>query len=460
LGSIGQHWAASGGIRMNSFDTFTLAPMSAGDIIDRAVRLYRRNFLALLRIVIGPSLVAFAGSIMMSIGWRNFTLHQGDARAAITALLIGGGIIIWIIGKAAFYAVLGGSSRLLVSHFFEGKPILARDVYRAVRERFWSLIGATLMSGLIILGLMMIAYFFLTILMAIFFLTMAAIISGMPSWMQFIVNLSFGILIVTALAITFLLIYSRIVYVPQILMVEGKGVFNSIGRSFSLAGGEIRRVGALFLFWIYVSWSVLWLLFIPLGYVSDWIMPMNPDVPLWYSIAWQTVTQLSEILLMPIFMIGCTLLYLNSRVRKEGFDVELLANRTLAPPPSLPPVYPSPLFKQEFVSASGSWVPSILGLNDYSPAPANPALSPSTLVDTLPTNGAVAGDHVREAVEFVTAEDAPIKPEAEAIVTTEPSAPQVSPNAVAVESVRKTCRWCGVEANVEDRFCRVCGAVF
>src|SRR5262249_50709841 len=148
---------------MNSFDSFILAPMSAGDIIDRAIRIYRRNFLALLRIAIAPSLVAYAGSILISLGMRNATLSQGDARIVLTVLMVASGSLFWVIGKAAFYAVLGGSSRSLVAHFFEGKPILARDVYRAVRERVWSLIGATLMVGLMMVGVMMIAYFFIII---------------------------------------------------------------------------------------------------------------------------------------------------------------------------------------------------------------------------------------------------------------------------------------------------------
>src|SRR5262245_7840509 len=144
---------------MNSFDSFTIAPMSAGVNIDRAVRLYGRNVLALLRIVLAPSLVAYAGSILMSIGWRNATLSKGDERIVITVLLVLGGILLWVIGKAAFYAVLGGSSRSLVAHFFEGKPIRARDVYSAARARIWSLIGATFMVGVRILGPMLLPCF-------------------------------------------------------------------------------------------------------------------------------------------------------------------------------------------------------------------------------------------------------------------------------------------------------------
>lgn len=381
--------------------------MSAGDIIDRAVRLYGRNFLALLRIVLAPSLVAYAGSILMSIGLRNATLSRGDERVAVTVLLVLSGSLLWAIGKAAFYAVLGGSSRSLVAHFFDGKSILARDVYRAVRERVWSLIGATLMIGLLIMGAMMIAYFFVITIGMFFALMMATIMEGAPKWMQSALIVIFAVVVAAALAVAFLLIYSRIVYVPQILMVEGKGVFNSIGRSFSLAGGQFRRIAALILFWFYVGWSVLLLLFLPLGYISDWVTPFTPEQPPWYDIAWQTVAQLSEILLMPILMIGCTLLYIDSRVRKEGFDVELLANRTLAQPPTPPPIYPSAPQWTAAPQQRGPFAYSILGLDDYSPAPTNP----------------------------VPAQD-------------------------ELEVTRKSCQWCGAETNIEDHFCRLCGSAF
>lgn len=404
--------------------------MSAGDIIDRAARLYGRNFLALLRIVLAPSLVAYAGSILISLGMRNASLSKGDERIVITVLLVLGGSLLWAIGKAAFYAVLGGSSRSLVAHFSEGKPILARDVYRAARERFWSLVGATFIVGLLIFGAMMIAYFFISIIAIVFVMMMAMIVQTGSELMRAAVSISFVLLAVATIIVFFFLIYSRIIYVPQILMVEGKGVFNSIGRSFALASGQLRRVAALFLFWIYVGWSVLLLLFLPLGYISDWINPFSAEPPAWYNIAWQTVTQLSEILLMPIFMIGCTLLYLDSRVRKEGFDVELLANKTLAPPPLPLPLYPSrpeapipevappelsaiDLAKPEWMMAPKrrrSFSTSILGLDDYIPAPADP----------VPAASAQA----------------------------------------ATEAALKTCQVCGAETGAEDLFCMQCGAAF
>lgn len=444
--------------------------MSAGDIIDRAVRLYRRNFLALLRIVIAPSLVAYAGSILWSIGWRNVTLSRGDERVVVTGLMILSGSLLWMIGKAAFYAVLGGSSRSLVAHFFEGKPILARDVYRAVRERVWSLIGATLMIGLLMLGVMMIAYFFITIIVAIFMLVAATIIKELPGWMQATVTLSFGVITLAILAGVALLVYSRIVYVPQILMVENKGVFTSISRSFALASGQLRRIAALFIFWIVVGWSVVWLLLFPLESFAYWmdvdITPFNTNVPVWYSVAQQTVAQLSEILLMPIAMLGFTLLYLDSRVRKEGFDVELLANRTLAPPPEAPPLYPftpQQAFSHQQAYSQRSFVPSILGLNDYNPAPANPIPESSAPVNGISPVPEAAreeyGEEIKKPVGFAPSGAAANNPDAQSLAA-ETASRGISASAIKTEAVRKNCQWCGAERNVEDRFCRVCGSVF
>ncbi len=452
--------------------------MSAGDIIDRAVRLYRRNFLALLRIVIAPSLVAYAGSILFSLGWRNVTMSRGDTRVVATTLMILGGSLLWVIGKAVFYAVLGGSSRSLVAHFFEGKPILARDVYRSVRERIWSLIGATLMVGLMILFVMMIAYFLISIAVGVIVLVTATIITGMPAWMQTIITTIFIILTLAAVALAALLVYSRVVYVPQILMVEGKGVFTSIGRSFALAGGQLWRVAALFVFWIYVGWSVVLLMLFPLESFGYWmgvdITPFNTDTPTWYSIAQQTIAQLSEILLTPIAMLGFTLLYLDSRVRKEGYDVELLANRTLAQPPAPAPLYP-PAPQQTFEPqqyGQGSFSHSILGLNDYSSATVATIPPPGAAVEPPPANGVNGGaatapswpgeygERTQAQVEFEPSGVGAVNPDSQQSLAVETSPQAVSADDTAAEVTGKGCRWCGAEANIEDRFCRVCGSVF
>src|SRR5882757_214784 len=49
------------------------------------------------------------------------------------------------------------------------------------------------------------------------------------------------------------------------------------------------------------------------------------------------------ILLSPVWMIGLCLLYVDERVRTEGYDIELMAARRLGDIPSVPEAYINPL---------------------------------------------------------------------------------------------------------------------
>lgn len=427
---------------MNSVESIPIEPMSAGDIIDRAVRVYRRNALPLLWIVIGPSLIAFAGSVLWSLGWRNSSLERGDGRVALTAMMIVVGATLWVLGKAAFYATLGGSARALIAHFFDGQPIRAREVFAAVRARKWSLLGALLMLGLITLAVALILLFVEGILIAIVGTVSAAVMFNAPGWLRVL----WGIVVIVVLGgvalLAFLLVYSRIVYVPQVMMVENKGVFSSISRSFTLARGEMRRIGAVTLFWFYVAWSLLWLLGLPVGAYAWWshgidVTPFSDNVPLWYAVVQQTITQVSEILIAPIAMLGFTLLYLNSRMRKEGYDVEVLANRLLAAPPTVPAPQASvstpslPTF-DAFDEGDSPFLG--LGLRGYQPTAGVPAAAVSQATVEQPV--AVTTENAA-AVAAATLADEPAK-----------------------NLLTKTCRWCGTAVAMEDRFCRVCGSVF
>ncbi len=359
--------------RRNSvLDSFALAPLSAGDIIDRAVRIYRRQFWRLLQIVIWPSLIAYSGVILWTFGVRNFSVEQGDARIVLgVAMLLSGGFI-YILGKVAFYVVLGGTARSLVNYFLDDAPLEPREVYRAVRERFWPLLGATLMVLLILSAAFFFTYMLVVTGVMIYVLGVVWMLSKLPNWIQVVFHATAGLAAALGLFGLWLLVLKRIVFIPQALMVEGRGVFSAIGRSFTLAGGDVRQIGAIVLFDFWLTFSLLYMFLLPLGWYG-WMNGIRglglfgADAPLWYNIAYQTLNQVSEILLAPIAMLGFTLLYIDSRVRREGFDLELLANRQLAPVP-LPPVQVAPA---RVVAPADEWPSySILGLDKIEPVPA------------------------------------------------------------------------------------------
>lgn len=400
----------------DELEQIALAPLSAGDIIDRAVRLYRLQLLAFIRIVLPPTLLAYAGSILWTMGWRNLSFEYGDWRMFLmsSAVVLGG--LMWVIGKAGFLMVMGASARALVFHFFKGTPVLARDVYRAVRERFWGLLGATIMLAIFTIAIVFMGYLIFGLTIAVYMLAVLALTPLLPNWLMMLMHFVFGVAYVAALIACGLIAYARVVYTPQAMMVEGKGVFEAFGRSFTLAGREFKRIGAVLLFQLWVAAALSALLLVPLGWysyffgkarVSLWNF-FDGNGPLWFSIAEQTLTQIGEILIAPIVLLSFTLLYLDSRVRKEGFDVEMLANRVL------------PQARSEMKAAPP--VPNVSA----------------------------------RAINWSKEEPAPSEPELLETITIE-LAPVTAATPTPVETAARFCPTCGAAVNERARFCSACG---
>ena len=143
----------------------------------------------------------------------------------------------------------------------------------------------------------------------------------------------------------FFFFVGRVAYVPQVMLVEGKGIFASVSRSFSLARGNVRRLMAMTLFVFFAFYSALMILLIPLGWYG-YVNGVDPspwnatEWPAWYAIGNGVLEPLSRILLAPIWILGLSLLYVDERVRHEGYDIELMASRQLGPMPELNVVSP------------------------------------------------------------------------------------------------------------------------
>ncbi len=146
----------------------------------------------------------------------------------------------------------------------------------------------------------------------------------------------------------FFLVAGRVAYVPQVLMVEGRGVFDSIGRSAGLARGNVRRLTAMFLFTGFAWYAAAMLLLVPLGWYAylNGVDPLGMDptrTPVWYTVSSQVLGQVATILLAPVWMMGLSLLYVDERVRHEGYDIELMAAQVFGEMPAVPAGLNAPL---------------------------------------------------------------------------------------------------------------------
>ena len=319
-----------------------LAPLGAGDLIDRAVRLYRRHFFTLIRIAAPPVIVFALGSTISTIGVHAISTTPSTARMLIYFFMIVGGAGIMVAGALFSLIVMGGAARNLVAHLLWDEPVSFRSTYTAVKSRFWGLLGASVLVALWLTFCAWLATMGFYLVFVVVLVGVVAIAQVMPEFVTGIVVVCGVIAAVVGALILFFLLAGRMAYVPQAMLVEGRSVGSAIGRSFSLASGNVRRLMAMALFTFFATYSALALLIVPLGWYG-WVNGVDVSLfgtewPAWYAIAYEVIVHCSYILLAPIWLLGLSLLYVDERVRHEGYDIELMAARQLPPMPELPGV--------------------------------------------------------------------------------------------------------------------------
>ncbi len=106
--------------------------------------------------------------------------------------------------------------------------------------------------------------------------------------------------------------------ITPVLMLEERSADESLSRSWSLARGEFWKIfGTMMLAWL-IFITLYFLLVFLVGMFAGLVASSNPRL----------TSLLVAILLALVFPITCvvtTLLYYDIRVRREGFDLELLA---------------------------------------------------------------------------------------------------------------------------------------
>ena len=109
-----------------------------------------------------------------------------------------------------------------------------RETYRNV-ERLGPLTVASSMIA-ITLGLFGIFVFYLALIVASLAILLAVAAFSFFPLAAFLVSVAIGLAVMLGATWFFFLIASRLAFVPQVMLVEGQGVFASVGRSISLAG--------------------------------------------------------------------------------------------------------------------------------------------------------------------------------------------------------------------------------
>lgn len=313
-----------------------IAPLGAGDLIDRAVRLYRRHLFVLIQTASPPMIVVAAGWIISSIYFRRLFQSDSieDALYYVLLSLVGFGII--FLGYLFVLIVMGGAARTLVAHLLLNDPVSMRATYSAVRSRFWSLLAASLIILLVMVCVSSICFMVLYFVTIIVVIVSVFIASALPVAFSILFGVIAFLLGVAASLFLFFFVVGFVAYVPQVMLVEGRSLIDSFGRSITLARGNVRRLMAMTLFTTFATQSALMILIIPLGwlgYIAGIDLWNSAQWPAWYAVSYSVLGPLSSILLTPVWMLGLSLLYVDERVRHEGYDIELLAAKYLGEVP-------------------------------------------------------------------------------------------------------------------------------
>ena len=265
------------------FTQLPLAPLGAGDLIDRTVRLYRRHFLALLRASAPPVLVSAAGGVLWMLGVRGISSTGSGAGLAFYFLLAAFAALLVAVGQLLNLVVMGGASRALVRHLLWNEAVTARSIYGAARARFWALLGAALAVTVCVAfaaGAGLVVWYLLLVVLVVGVVVGGVAAGGAgPSAALLWAGAALGaawVLAASFLALwLFFWLAGRVAYVPQVLLVEGRGVFAAVARSAELARGNTRRLMAMFVFTTFATYSALMLLLIPLGWYG-YLHGVNP----------------------------------------------------------------------------------------------------------------------------------------------------------------------------------------
>jgi uncharacterized membrane protein len=247
-----------------------LRPLTVGEILDTSFSLYRRHFAALATV----TLVCTGVPLVL----RLFLEAAGGIFSNLALALLYG------ISLVVLNLVASGATVFIVSESYLGRPISAREAL----ERATPYIGRILVCSLLL-----------------------ALVVGLGFLMLVIP----GIMLAVGLALA----------IPAVVLEPRSSASAALSRSWELTRGARWRIFGL-------GVTLLVLLYIPVlaitGLLALLVSPGQAVIGS-ASILMMAVLAVSGIVQMfiyPLFYCVLTVTYYDLRVRKEGFDLELLAS--------------------------------------------------------------------------------------------------------------------------------------
>lgn len=250
----------------------TLRPLSVGEILDVSFTLYRRHFAPLA----GVALVCSGVPVLLNM----FIEASGGVLQNLPLVLV------YYLVFAALSAIATAATVFIVSESYLGRPIDAATALRRAAPYIVKILACSMLTA-------------------------------------FLVFVGFLVFIIPG----FILVVGLVLSIPALVIEPQLGPGGALSRSWNLTRGSRWRIFGLLL-------VVVILLYIPIAAIGGIVAMFVPGgsgllfarSSATVSVIAVAVSGLVQIFIYPLFYCVLTVAYYDLRVRKEGFDLEVLAS--------------------------------------------------------------------------------------------------------------------------------------
>jgi hypothetical protein len=298
-----------------------LRPLTLGDMYDAAFRIIRFNpratvGSAVLVAAVSMALPVLVTAVLTAVADLSFdradpSVSTADAVAFVGTLgsLLLGSVLQWI----GMILVTGMVAHVTAAAAV-GRRLSLGEAWSATRGKRWRLIGLALLVGL--MQGVVIAACALVIVLAVLTL---------PTWAAVV----FALLAVPASVALVCWFYVRVCYLPApVLILEPVGVGGALARAFRLTHRQFWRTFGIALVTVLVSSIAGSVLSAPFS-IGAQIVPLAMNDTRFAVLTLVVLSALGTVIqfafVAPFTSAVTSLQYLDQRMRKEAYDVELLA---------------------------------------------------------------------------------------------------------------------------------------
>ena len=286
-----------------------LRPMEFGEVLDGAFTMYRRNFGLFFRLSVAISAVPAALFLYLQFRFSGTTPDQSMA-VFQTHLgeLIGLGLLWAVLAMCAKVMLTAGAIHVISASYL-GRPATLGEALR---------LGASKIVPLILVGLGKWLLVFIIYLVGVVIWALLVGVSGVGGPV-FVVVVAVGGGIALLWFLAFVL-SGYALTTPAVVLEELSSSFDAFGRSWDLTRSHKLKVFGLWLVGWLLTWFVPFLFFFGLGVLVSLRAP-SLQLPL---VVVNTVVSIALAAALPCVY---TLMYYDLRMRREGFDLQLLGQQ-------------------------------------------------------------------------------------------------------------------------------------